>query len=528
MIKIKQIKVEIEKDNEEEIKRKISKKTKVKIDDILSFTITRKSIDARDKNKIFCVYEVIAKINNSKNLLKKTKSRDIEKFVDNKYNLPKSGKEILHNRPIVIGSGPSGLFASLLLAESGYNPIIIERGESVEERINSVESFWQGGKLNPNSNVSFGEGGAGTFSDGKLNTMTKDSFGRIEKVFNTFVECGAPKEILYEQNPHIGTDLLVPTLINLRKKIIDLGGEFLFNSLMTNIEVNENIVKSVTINNERKIETDCLILAIGHSANDTLKILSDIGVKMTYKKFAVGLRIQHPQIMINKNQYGNYYDKLPPANYKLNYKAINTRGVYSFCMCPGGYVVNASTEDSHLLVNGMSYHKRDSGVANSAIIVEVDPEDYGYYPLDGIAFQRKLENLAFRKGGGRIPVQLLKDYLDNRVSTNFGSFEPKIKGEYQFADLNEIFPYYINEALKEAFISFEKKIKGFSRDDAILAGIETRTSSAVRIVRDENLESNIKGIYPAGEGSGYSGGITTSAVDGIKAAEEVIKKYSKL
>lgn len=528
MIKVRQIKIEIEKDNHDELKRKISKKLKIKIDDIIDFKISKKSIDARDKNNVHFVYEVILEIKNKDNFFKKSKSKDISKYEEIKYKTPRMGEQVLRNRPVIVGSGPSGLFAALILAEAGYKPLIIERGESVEKRVTTVEEFWNSGKLNPNSNVCFGEGGAGTFSDGKLNTLTKDSCGRMPKVFNTFVEAGAPEKILYENNPHIGTDLLIDVLIGLRNKIISLGGEFLFDTKLTDIVLQDDVIKAIEINNNESIETEVLILAIGHSARETYQMLYDYGIKMTYKKFAVGVRIQHPQDMINRNQYGSFHKYLPAANYKLTYKAKNTRGVYSFCMCPGGYVVNSSTEEAHMVINGMSYHNRDSGIANSAIIVEVDPEDYGYYPLEGLAYQKKLENMAFRKGEGKIPVQLLGDYFNNRTSTSFGNIKPMIKGEYQFANLNEIFPFYINEALKEALVSFEKKIKGFTREDAIIAGIETRTSSAVRINRDESFESSTKGIYPTGEGSGYAGGIITSAIDGIKVAEKIIEKYKNM
>ena len=413
-----------------------------------------------------------------------------------------------------------------LLAENGYKPLILERGEKVENRVKTVEEFFKNNKLNPESNVQFGEGGAGTFSDGKLNTLTKDKFNRCKFVFETFVSCGANEEIMYMNMPHIGTDVLRNVVINMRNKIVSMGGEFMYNTCLTNISIDSCRVKAIEVNNSMIIDTDILVLAIGHSARDTFKMLNNLGLNMEPKAFAVGVRIQHPQEMININQYGdNYYKELGPASYKLTYKAQNGRGVYSFCMCPGGYVVNASSENGRLAINGMSYYKRDSHNANSAIVVTITPDDFGSGVMDGVRYQSELEERAYNLGKGMIPIQLLRDYYDDRESTCLGRVEPIFKGKYRYANLNDLYPKYINDSLKEAFLHFGRKIKGFDDGDSIIAGIESRTSSPIRINRDVDYVSNIGGIYPCGEGAGYAGGITTSAIDGLKVAEAIISKY---
>lgn len=526
MIKVRQIKVDVKKDSYYEVKLRCAEKLKVRVEEIQDMILCKKSIDARDKENVCYVYEVNVLIVDEKKYTRR-KNKDIDKYKEIKYKKIKVGNENLEHRPIIVGSGPSGLFAALLLAEYGYRPLVLERGEKVDERIKTVEEFWNTGKLNPESNVSFGEGGAGTFSDGKLNTMVNDKEGRIKKIFDTFIKCGAPSDIAIDSKPHVGTDVLRDVIINLRNMIIFLGGEIRYNSCVTDVEVIDGSIKSVLINNSERIESDVCIFAIGHSARDTIEMLYNKGIFMCSKAFAVGVRIQHPQSLINESQYGKFSKYLPNASYKLTHNASNKRGVYSFCMCPGGYVVNSSCEEGHLMINGMSYNDRNSGNANSAIVVTVGPDDFGPDPMDGIEYQRKLECLAYRKGNGKIPVQLLKDYIDGKVSDEFLSVKPLFKGEYSFADLNDIFPYYVNEALKEGIINFDKKIKGFAMDDAILAGIESRTSSAVRVNRNEECVSNIEGIYPCGEGCGYSGGIITSCIDGIKVSEKIIRKYSK-
>ena len=528
MIRVRQVKINVLDDNKDNLIKAISKKIKVNSNDIKYYMIVKKSMDARYKPDLFYIYEVDVSIDNEDEILRKNKkNNDIIITPNEEYMMPIKGDITLTKRPVVVGSGPAGLFCAYLLASMGYKPIVIERGEKVEERIVTVEKFWNTGKLNKESNVQFGEGGAGTFSDGKLNTLTKDKFNRCRYVFKTFVDCGANEDIMISNMPHIGTDVLRDVVKNLRKKIIDMGGEFLYNSCLTNINILDNKIKSVEINNSMVMDTDVLVLAIGHSARDTFEMLNNHGLVMEPKPFAIGIRIQHPQEIINVNQYGdNYYKGLMPASYKLTYRASNGRGVYSFCMCPGGYVVNASSEEDKLAINGMSYYKRDSKNANSAIVVTVTPDDFGKNVMDGVKYQRELEEKAYKLGNGNIPIQLLEDYYKNEETVSLGKVTPVFKGNYNFSNLNELYPEYINESLKEALEHFGSKINGFNDGDSIIAGIESRTSSPVKIVRNENYISNIEGIYPCGEGAGYAGGITTSAIDGLKVAEAIISKYN--
>ena len=525
MIRIRQIKIEVTEEIHDSLIKAISKKLKVSNASIKNYIIKKQSIDARDKNEIYYVYEVDVDIDNELEVLKKSNNKDIFLSPNEEYVFSTLGNKKLKNRPVIVGSGPAGLFTAYLLAENGYRPLVIERGEKVEERLKTVNSFWETGKLNPESNVQFGEGGAGTFSDGKLNTLVSDKEYRGKKVFETFVSSGAPTEIMYSYKPHIGTDVLVDVVKNMRNKIIEMGGEFLYNTCLTNVDIVNNKVVAIEVNNKNKIECEVLVLATGHSSRDTFEMLFNKNINMEAKPFAVGVRVQHSQDMINESQYGlKYKDLLGSASYKLTYKASNSRGVYSFCMCPGGYVINASSEENRLAINGMSNHSRNSKNANSAIIVTVFPRDFGSRPLDGVNFQKKLEEDAYKLGCGKIPVQLLGDFLSNRESTNFGIIYPQFKGEYRFTDLNKLLSNEISESLKEAFPYFGKKIKGFDNNDTILAGIESRTSSPVRILRNDFFESNVNGIYPCGEGAGYAGGITSAAIDGIKVAEAIAKK----
>ncbi len=521
MIKVRQIKIEVEHDNKDYLLDKIIKKLNTKKENIIDYKISKKSIDAR-KNEIYYVYEVIV---NLKNENKINLSKDIIYYEEKEYKLPPSGDIFLKERPIIVGSGPAGLFSAYILVSAGYKPIIIERGKNIELRTKDVEKFWESGVLDENSNVQFGEGGAGTFSDGKLNTLIKDKRNLGKKVFSTFVKFGSPQEIMYVQKPHIGTDILRDVIKNMREDIIKKGGEFRFNTTLTNIKTENNTLKAIEVNNKEIIPCTALVLAIGHSARDTIKMLYDNKLKMEPKPFAVGVRVMHKQEMINKNQYKEKANLLPSASYKLTYTTKQKRGVYSFCMCPGGFVVNASSERNRLAINGMSNYKRDEENANSAIIVTTTPNDYGNDCLSAIKFQRELEEKAYKLASGKIPIQKLIDFKENKKTTSLGSIKPITKGKYEFANLREILPDYIIESLLEAFVNFDKKIKGFASDDTLLAAIESRTSSPIRIIRDESLESSIKGIYPCGEGAGYSGGITSSAIDGIKVAEKIIKKY---
>jgi len=524
VIKIRQIKIEVTKSNEDNLLKSISKKLKTDISNIENYTIEKLSIDARNKEEIYYAYEVNVNVKNEKEILSKNTNSDVTLTELKKYEIKEKGDLKLNNRPVIVGSGPSGLFAAYILAEEGYKPIIIERGENIEKRVESVETFWKIGKLNQNSNVQFGEGGAGTFSDGKLNTLIKDEFCRGKKVFETFIENGANEDILYSYKPHIGTNLLRVVIKNMREKIIKMGGVFRYNTCLTDIIYDSNNLKQIEVNKNELIDCEVLVLAIGHSARDTFYMLNN-KLNMEAKPFAVGVRVVHKQSMIDESQFGKKYkDILSPATYKLTYNN-SSRGVYSFCMCPGGYIVNASSEQNMLAINGMSNHERESGFANSAIVVTITPDDFGKNPLDGIEYQINLEKKAYELGDGKIPIQLLKDFKENKISISLGNINPIFKGDYNFANLNELLPTYISDSIKEAFESFGKKIKNFDDDDTVLAGVESRTSSPVRILRNDLFESNIKGIYPSGEGAGYAGGITSAAIDGIKVAEAIIKKY---
>ena len=493
------------------------------------YEVMRRSIDARKKPELFFSYTIDVLVKDPKGILQKCKSKKVSLTDRAEYRFPVQDTQNQNIvSPVIVGSGPAGLFCALMLARAGMKPIILERGEAVEERMKSVEDFWKTGVLNPQSNVQFGEGGAGTFSDGKLNTLIKDPDGRIRFVLKEFIRAGAKEEILYDHKPHIGTDVLVDVVKHMRHEIQDLGGEVRFKSCLTGIQflsASENGYRfELQINGgESVLHTNHLVLAIGHSARDTIKMLYDLKLQMQAKAFAVGLRVEHPQTVIDEAMYGaDCPYELSAAPYKVTHKCDGGRGVYSFCMCPGGFVVNASSEEGRTAVNGMSYSGRDSGNANSAIVVTVSPEEYGCeHPLSGIDFQRKLEEAAWHCGQGRIPVQRLEDFRENRATEAFGTVQPVMKGLVQPANVREILPEDINECLLEGMDAFGRRIRGFNDPDVLLSGVESRTSSPVRIVRDENCCSSVPGIYPCGEGAGYAGGITSAAVDGIRVAEAV-------
>ena len=534
MIRISQIKLPVEHDGLA-LLQAAARELKTSSDKIENLTIQKKSIDAR-KKPISYVYTVDVKLKGEEKLLKKLHNRNVARVEKKRYQFPEPGSEKLEHRPVIVGTGPAGLFCGLMLARAGYRPILLERGEAARKRKETVDRFWNGGALAPNSNVQFGEGGAGTFSDGKLNTLVKDPAGRGRLVLQTFVQAGAPEEILYWNKPHLGTDVLISVVEHIRKEIESLGGEVRFGTQLTDIDIRDGRVRGVyTKCNDvpeqeaAYLETEVLVLAIGHSARDTFAMLKDRAVPMERKAFAVGVRIEHPQDMINVSQYGEGYPKvLPTAAYKVTRKVSGDRGVYSFCMCPGGYVVNASSEEGGLAVNGMSYQARDSRNANSAMIVTVRPEDFGGDDLlSGVEFQRRLERAAYQAGGGKVPVQLLGDFRQHTVSTALGEVEPCIKGAWTFGDVRGIFPAQLSAALEEGIEGSEHLIPGFARADAVLSGVESRTSSPVRILRGENQESTVQGLYPCGEGAGYAGGITSAAMDGVKTAEAIAGRYCR-
>lgn len=535
MIRILQLKLPVE-HTEEELKNKIVKTLRIRPEELKEWKIVRRSVDARKKDALSFVYQIDVKTPKEKKILARSKHNEIMSTNETKYCFPDSGTELLKERPVVIGSGPAGLFCAYFLARQGYCPILLERGEEAHIRKQKVEAFWNGGKLDPESNVQFGEGGAGTFSDGKLNTQVKDPSGRNHEVLRVFCEAGAPEEILYDQKPHLGTDQLIQIVQNMRRRIEQWGGTVRFRARVTDFEISDGQLKGVVVNNSEILKTSVAVLAIGHSARDTFFTIEKDGIQMEAKAFAVGVRIEHPQKMINENQYGKHAPEiLGAAPYKLTHRCRNGRGIYSFCMCPGGYVVNASSEEGRTAVNGMSYSDRGGENANSAMIVTVDSEDFAAchvpgtpHVLDGIAFQRVLEERAFRAGEGKIPVQLFGDFCRNRTSDALGEITPSICGEWTFGNLREIFPEAVSQALEEGIRAFDRNIQGFAREDAVLSGVESRTSSPVRIVRDEKFESNVRGLYPCGEGAGYAGGITSAAMDGIRIAEAISKKYKNL
>lgn len=531
MIRINQLKLPIN-HTDIDLRNKISKELKLNKHAEFSYKIVKKSIDARKKPHIFYVYAVNVTVNNEESVLKKIKTNSIMAIKEKKYKIPDFGESLLKQAPIVVGAGPAGLFCAYLLTEAGFKPHVLERGKKVEDRQQDVERFWKTGVLNPNSNVQFGEGGAGTFSDGKLNTAVKDKTGRNTLVLETFVRFGAPSKILYEGKPHIGTDVLSKVIANMRNYLEEKGALFEFNSTVTDFIIEGDKITGVEVNNEKIYNSDVVVLALGHSARDTFTKLERLRIPMEAKNFAVGFRVEHPQQMINEVMYGKEMadaNILPASPYKVTSNFPNGRGVYSFCMCPGGYVVNSSSEENRLVVNGMSYSHRAGQNANSAIIVSVTPNDFGFDgPLAGMKFQRKLEEANYQLGGGKIPQQLFGDYEKNILTTNYGDFDSQTKGMTTFANLRGL----MSDEMEDSFINgmhhFSNLIDGYDRYDAILSGMETRTSSPIRILRDKSLESEIKGIYPCGEGAGYAGGITSAAMDGLKVAEAVISKYKPL
>lgn len=547
MIQIRQLKL-MPGHSDRELTEKAARILRIRPEEIASLRVVRQSIDARKKPEIRLIYTVDVKLvgaREEKVLLSCRKNPDVGPAPEVRYRFPEPGKEILAERPLIIGTGPAGLFCGYLLAKAGYRPLLLERGEDVESRTRRVEEFWKTGVLSADSNVQFGEGGAGTFSDGKLNTLVKDKDGRNTEVLKIFVENGAPEEIRYESRPHVGTDVLSRVVKHMRERILSWGGEVRFSTRVTELVIEGGRVRGVVCENGERIDAGAVVLAIGHSARDTFAMLEKKGIPMEAKSFAVGFRVEHPQELINLSQYAQRRpEALPPASYKLTAKTSEGRGVYSFCMCPGGYVVNASSEPGRLAVNGMSYSGRNGKNANSAIIVSVTPQDYGAGgPLAGIQFQRMLEERAFRAAGGAVPVQRYADYAgterengsavaeadgmvrEKRERHVPADFAPAIKGAWKFADLRDILPSSVRKAFLEGMEAFDRIIPGFADDAVCLSGVESRTSSPVRIPRDETLQSSVRGLYPCGEGAGYAGGITSAAMDGMRAAEAIAARY---
>lgn len=548
MLKINQITLPVS-HTDEALDQAVQKRLRLKT--VPEYTIVKKSIDAREKNNLRYsysvelpddIYPIPHTVFNDKNIMLINKA-EYDFDLHAKQYAEAYMRTGIHHPPVIVGTGPAGLFCAYHLALAGFSPILIERGMPVEERIQAIEAYWNGADLLPDSNVQFGEGGAGTFSDGKLNTMIKDRAGRIDHVLRTFAKFGAADDILFVNKPHIGTDCLRNVVRNMRNRICELGGTVFFQTCLTDLtwelpdpaaRTESARLRSITVRQQkvvRELPCECLILAIGHSARDTYSMLLDRGLLLTPKAFAVGLRIEHDAAMIQNAQYGTSKEamKLPPADYKLTHQTPEGRAVYSFCMCPGGYIVDASSEPGGIAVNGMSNRSRDARNSNSAIVVNVTPQDFpDDSPLGGIDFQRRLERAAYAAGQGAVPLQLFGDYRQHCKSSGTGSIVPDIKGRYHYADLHDCLPKFVNDAIINGILTFEQRIHGFAREDAILCGVESRTSAPVRIERDARFCSSRSGVFPCGEGAGYAGGITSAAVDGIKTAEAVAGQFQPL
>ncbi|EPF7598926.1 NAD(P)/FAD-dependent oxidoreductase [Vibrio vulnificus] len=508
----------------------ITAKLGIPAEQVLSFSMFRRGYDARKKTNIQLIYTLDIEVANQDKLLAKfSKDPHVRETPDMEYKYVAQAPANLTERPIVIGFGPCGLFAGLVLAQMGFNPIIVERGKEVRERTKDTFGFWRKRTLNPESNVQFGEGGAGTFSDGKLYSQVKDPNFYGRKVITEFVAAGAPEEILYVSKPHIGTFKLVTMIEKMRAKILELGGEIRFSTRVDDIHIEDGQITGVTLSNGEELKSRHVVLAVGHSARDTFEMLHERGVYMEAKPFSVGFRIEHKQSMIDEARFGSNAGNpiLGAADYKLVHHCKNGRTVYSFCMCPGGTVVAATSEEGRVVTNGMSQYSRAERNANSAIVVGISPEiDYPGDPLAGIRFQRELESNAYRLGGENYdaPAQKIGDFLKGRDPSALGDVEPSFTPGIKLTDLEKALPPFAIEAIREAIPAFDRKIKGFASEDGLLTGVETRTSSPVCIKRDKEYQSvNLKGFYPAGEGAGYAGGILSAGIDGIKVAEAVAR-----
>ena len=526
MLRLNEIKLPVS-HTENDLEAEIVKRLKLKNSDIINYRIFKRSYDARKKDNVIFVYSVDAEIVNENRIISNLKKyKNVRITPDMGYKFQIKADEKLAERPVIVGTGPCGLFAALILAQNGFRPVLIERGKAVKERSLDTFGFWKNGIFNPGSNVQFGEGGAGTFSDGKLNTQIKDHGHYGRKVLQELVHAGAPEEILYISKPHVGTFRLVKIVENIRNTIVSLGGEFRFERRADDILIEENKIKGVLLSNGEILKSEHIIFAIGHSARDTFRMLRNKGVSIEPKPFSIGFRIEHPQELINKSRLGDYSadSRIGAADYKLVHHCTNGRSVYSFCMCPGGRVVAATSEEGCVVTNGMSQYSRDEQNANSAIVVGVDPKDYPDGVLGGMEFQEQLEKQAYILGGSNYyaPAQLVGNFLEGKPSEAEGSVHPSYQPGVKFTDLGSALPEFAVTAIREAIPFFDKQINGFAMKDAVLTGVETRTSSPVRIVRGEDFQSvNVKGLYPGGEGAGYAGGIISAAIDGIKIAEAV-------
>jgi len=521
VLKVSNIKLSIE--NRGEVLSAVSQKLNISKDDIISIKIIKESFDARKRHQCY-VYTLEVELENEDYILSKN-IKNVSMLQSREYKINIGNKISNRISPIIVGSGPCGLFVTYALAKVGLKPILLERGSDVDRRVKKVKNFWTEGELGKNTNVQFGEGGAGTFSDGKLTTNIKNI--RCKYVLDTFVNFGAPESILYSYQPHIGTDNLRKVVKLMRESILDLGGQVLFDSLVTDILIKSNKVEGVVVNNNTEILSDIVVLAIGHSARDTYRMLGNKDVLMKPKPFSIGLRIEHLQSDLNYSQYEEYanHPNVDPATYKLKYHSKNNRSAYSFCMCPGGVVVASSSNEGEVVTNGMSYYNRAGRNANSAILVGVSPKDFASQsPFAGIEFQKKWEKKAYEAGGRNFsaPVQLVGDFLKNKASKEVGKVKPTYRPSVKLANLNEVIPSYVSQTLKEAIIFWDKYVKGFSDEESLLTGVETRSSSPLRIIRNERMESSVKGLYVGGEGAGYAGGIMSAAVDGLKLAENII------
>ncbi|WP_219064138.1 NAD(P)/FAD-dependent oxidoreductase [Pseudomonas sp. UMAB-08] len=529
MLRITELKLPID-HPEEDLRPALLQRLGIDSDELLDFTLFKRSYDARKKSSELCfIYTVDFAVRDEAALLHTfADDRHIGPAPDVSYKVVGHAPEGLSERPIVVGFGPCGIFAGLLLAQMGFKPIILERGTEVRQRTKDTWGLWRKNVLNPESNVQFGEGGAGTFSDGKLYSQIKDPKFHGRKVLHEFVKAGAPEEILYVSKPHIGTFRLTGVVEHMRHQIEALGGEVRFQQRVTDVLIDNGQLQGVVLDSGEQINSRHVILALGHSARDTFRMLHSRGVYMEAKPFSVGFRIEHPQSLIDRARLGKYagHPKLGAADYKLVHHAKNGRSVYSFCMCPGGTVVAATSEPHRVVTNGMSQYSRNERNANSGIVVGITPEDYPGGPLAGIELQERLESHAYILGGStyEAPAQLVGDFLAGKASTALGSVEPSYKPGVKLVDLADALPAYAIEAIREALPAFDKQIKGFSLHDAVLTGIETRTSSPLRITRDATLQSlNVKGLFPAGEGAGYAGGILSAGVDGIRIAEALAR-----